>query len=98
MNRSRSDSAGALASRKGSDGSSLPMTPADAMAAYGNRVPPKEPPQPLDLGQVLKYSGGGPRGVPTTTGDPRQNPDTIYQTIQDNAAKRISSLDYLKKT
>lgn len=98
MNRSRSDSVGALASRKGSDGSSLPMTPADAMAAYGQRVSGKEPPQQLDMGQVLKYSGGGPRGVPATNSDARQNPDTIYQAIQDNAAKRITSLDYLKKT
>lgn len=98
MNRSRSDSVGALASRKGSDGSSIPMTPAEAMAAY-QRVPGKEPPQPMDMGQALKYSGGGPRGLPVaTTGDQRQNPDTIYQTIQDNAAKRITSLDYLKKT
>jgi len=74
----------------------MTVSPADA---YGHMMAQRKASSTgsMEVGDGVKYTGSISRGVPPTVHQ-SQSPEAVYQNIQESSAKRISSLDYLKKT
>ena len=52
---------------------------------------------PLDISNTIINFGNGTYTAPAPVSGAPQNPYAVYQHIQDMSAKRISTLDYLRK-